>query len=143
MNWPARSWPALTAGYAWLYRRLAQRSAAPSALGVTFLTFLLGSVVLAGPAFANGVLVEMTADASQVGLLLGLGVLCTAIPSLGFAYASRRLTPVATASISLFIPLFAALFALLVLHEPLSPTQMPGGALVLGGLAWLLRKPGH
>lgn len=131
---------ALTAGYAWLYRRLAQRPGAPGALGVTFLTFLLGSIVLAGPAFASGALIEMTTGARQIGLLLCLGVLCTAIPSLGFAYASRRLAPVATASISLLIPLFAALFAHLVLHEAVSPTLLPGGALVLGGLAWMLRK---
>ncbi len=107
---------ALTAGYAWLYRGLAQRSTAPGSLGVTFLTFLLGSIALAGPVIAGGVGGDLVADSGQLSLLLGLGVLCTAIPSLGFAYASRRLAPVATASISLFIPLFAALFAHLVLH---------------------------
>jgi drug/metabolite transporter (DMT)-like permease len=131
---------ALTAGYAWLFRRLAARAIAPSALGVTFLTLLLGSVVLAGPAIVSGGLAGMTADASQISLMLGLGVLCTAIPSLGFAFASRRLPPVATASISLFIPLFAALFAHFLLDEAMSPTLLPGGALVLGGLAWMLRK---
>jgi drug/metabolite transporter, DME family len=132
---------ALTAGYALLFRSLAERASAPSALGVTFLTFLLGSAALAGPALASGVFAGMTADASQIGLLLGLGVLCTAIPSLGFAFASRRLPAVASASIALFIPLFAALFAHFFLDEAMSPTLLPGGALVLGGLAWMLRKP--
>ena len=43
-------------------------------------------------------------------VFLGLGVLSTAIPTIGFAVASKRLPAVVTATISLFIPLFAGLF---------------------------------
>lgn len=46
----------------------------------------------------------------------------------------------ATARISLFISLFAALFAHFLHDEAMSPTLLPGGALVLSGLAWMLRK---
>lgn len=134
---------ALTAGYAWLFRRQSQRAAAPSAIGVTFLTFVLGSLLLAGPVWVQGQAVELFARPDAIGLMLGLGLLCTALPSLGFAFASRRLPAVATASISLLIPVFAALFAYLILHEALSLTLLPGGALVLGGLALMLRPRKH
>jgi len=129
---------ALTAGYAWLYRRLEEQAAAPGSIGVTLLTFLAGSLVLAGSATAREAIPGLTTTPAQVALLLGLGFLCTAIPSLGFAYASRHLPAVASASILLLIPLFAALFAYLLLGEALPPSMPLGGALVLGGLAWML-----
>lgn len=129
---------ALTAGYAWLFRRQADQAAAPGSIGVTLLTFLAGSLVLVGSATAREALPGLTTTPAQISLLLGLGFLCTAIPSLGFAYASRHLPAVASASILLLIPLFAALFAYLLLGEALPPSMPLGGALVLGGLAWML-----
>ncbi len=134
---------ALTAGYAWLYRRLADQAAVPGSMGVTLLTFLAGSLVLVGSATAREAIPKRVATPAHIALLLGLGFLCTAIPSLGFAYASRRLPAVASASILLLIPLFVALFAYLLLGEALPPSLPLGGSLVLGGLAWMLGGGSH
>jgi multidrug efflux pump subunit AcrB len=72
--------------------------------------------------------------------LLGLGVLCTAIPSLGFAIVSKRLPSTVTAATSLLIPLFAGVFAYVFLGEKLSSTIVPGGLFVLAGLVMNLRQ---
>ena len=90
-----------------------------------------------------GYLWGQRATPAHIALLLGLGFLCTTIPSLGFAYASRRLPAVASASILLLIPLFVALFAYLLLGEALPPSLPLGGSLVLGGLAWMLGGGSH
>jgi threonine/homoserine efflux transporter RhtA len=72
--------------------------------------------------------------------LLGLGVLCTAIPSFGFAIVSKRLPSTVTAATSLLIPLFAGIFAYVFLGEKLSSMMVPGGLLVLAGLVVILRQ---
>ncbi|BBP03520.1 hypothetical protein TPL01_08470 [Sulfuriferula plumbiphila] len=131
----------LAAFYAYMYRILAERGSAPETMGVAFLTFGLGGFILvlilglvptpSGWGALNG-------DALLV--FLGLGVLSTAIPTIGFAVASRHLPAIVTAMISLFIPLFAGIFAFLVLGERLTPMFIPGGMLVLGGVAMILRQ---
>ena len=72
--------------------------------------------------------------------LLGLGVLCTTIPSLGFAIVSKRLPSTVTAATSLLIPLFAGIFAYMFIGEKLSSMMVPGGLLVLAGLVMILRQ---
>ena len=131
----------LTALYAYRYRILVERSCAPDIIGVSLLTFVSGSAILVlmvglapGPAGLD------TLNGTSMLVFLGLGVLSTAIPTIGFALASKRLPAVVTATISLFIPLFAGIFALLILGERLSPLFIPGGILVLGGIAMILRQ---
>jgi len=131
----------LTAFYAYMYRILAERGAAPETMGVALLTFVSGSVIMAlmvGFVPIPSVWGKLNGHALLV--FLGLGVLSTAIPTIGFAVASKRLPAVVTAMISLFIPLFAGLFAFLILGEKLSPMFIPGGILVLGGIAMILRQ---
>lgn len=130
---------ALTAGYAYLYARLAEANVAPSPIGVTVLTFAAGSVVLM---LVIGILplsVDKEAiDTTALLMFLGLGILCTAVPSFAFAIASRRLPSVVTATISLLIPLFAGVFAFIILDEGISPLAIPGAVCVLGGIALIL-----
>lgn len=131
----------LTALYAYTYRILHERGAAPETIGVSLLTFTSGSVILVlMVSFAPTPSGVDTLNGHALLVFLGLGVLSTAIPSLGFALASKRLPAVVTATISLFIPLFAGLFAFLILGEKLSPMFLPGGILVLGGIAMILRQ---
>ncbi|MHB1175997.1 MAG: DMT family transporter [Sulfuriferula sp.] len=137
----AMSAAGLTALYAYLYRILAVRDSAPDTVGVSVLTFAMGSAILLlmvglmpSPAGLE------TLTGRSVLLFLGLGTLCTAVPSIGYAFASKRLPAVVTATISLFIPLFAGIFAFVILGERLSPLFFPSGALVLGGIAMILRK---
>jgi drug/metabolite transporter, DME family len=132
---------ALTALYAFLYRQLAIHDIAPEPTSVTFLTFLLGAAVLISIVLLFSIRVSVE-DLSGSSLLsfLGLGVLCTAIPSFGFAIVSKRLPSIITAAISLLIPLFAGFFAYVFLGEKFSPTIIPGGLLVLTGIVMILSQ---
>jgi drug/metabolite transporter (DMT)-like permease len=114
---------------------------APEPTSLTFLTFLLGAAVLIGIAgpFPITVSLEKLSGRSLLSLL-GLGVLCTAIPSLGFAFVSKRLPPTITAATLLLIPLFAGIFAHVFLGEKLSSMIIPGGSLVLAGIVMVLRQ---
>ena len=132
---------ALSAAYAWLYRRLAEQGKAPDTNAVSLLTFAAGSVIL----LAAMVLVAMPSSLpapswENVALLLGLGVVSTAIPTVGFSLVSRRLPAIVTATISLLVPVFGGLSAFLVLGERLSPNFLVGCVPVLGGVAMIVRR---
>jgi drug/metabolite transporter, DME family len=131
----------LTALYAYTYRILHERGVAPETIGVSLLTFSLGSIILVLMASLAPTPSGLdTLNGHALLVFLGLGVLSTAIPSIGFALASKRLPSVVTAMISLFIPMFAGLFAFLILGEKLSSMFIPGSILVLGGIALILRQ---
>jgi drug/metabolite transporter, DME family len=105
------------------------------------MTFALGSVAL----IAIGCLIPTTvslATFSGANLLIfvGLAILCTAIPSFAFAFASERLPSVVTATISLLIPLFAGAFAFVILGEKVPSTAIPGSVLVVAGIVIILRQ---
>ena len=138
---------ALTALYATIYRDLAAPARAPDAGALAVLTFAIGSIVLIlvlvlspGLAPANGSSGMAALDANGVWILLALGVISTAIPTLGFALASKQLPPIVTSMISLFIPLFAGLFAFLILGETISRLFVVGCLLVLSGAAMIIRQ---
>jgi drug/metabolite transporter (DMT)-like permease len=137
---------ACTALYADAYARLHKRGLSPDPFGTTCLTLIVGSVVLLGLAalFAEALPTTLADDMRSLWLLLGLGVLCTGIPSLSFAYASKHLPPLVTATISLLIPVFAALFAALFLDQVLPLSMLPGSLVLLAGVALVLygsRRP--
>jgi len=132
---------ALTAIYAYTYRVLAENGRSPESTGVSLLTFAIGGVGLALAAALRSAPSGLSnLNGNAVLVLLGLGVLSTAVPSLGFAIASRRLPAIITAMISLFIPLFSGLFAFLILGERLSIMFLVGCALVLWGVAMIIRN---
>jgi drug/metabolite transporter, DME family len=132
---------ALAAFYASTYRVLAEQGRAPEASGVSVLTFAIGAValilMLALAPTPTG-LSRLTG--TTVLVLLGLGVLSTAVPTFGFALASKRLPAIVTATISLFVPLFSGLFAYLILGETISLWFVLGCLLVLGGVAMIIRQ---
>lgn len=131
---------ACTALYADNYARLHRRGQAPDPFGTTCLTLLVGSIALLGLAclFAAPLPAALGRDSRSLWLLLGLGVLCTGIPSMCFAYASKHLPPLVTATISLLIPVFAALFAALFLDQVLPLSMLPGSLVLLAGVALVL-----
>ena len=57
---------------------------------------------------------------------------------MSFAYASKHLPPLVTATISLLIPVFAALFAALFLDQHLPLSMLPGSLVLLAGVALVL-----
>jgi len=130
----------LTAFYAYAYRELGKKGIALESSSITFMTFPLGSVVLMAVACLVPATISWEAlSGTNLPLFLGLAVLCTAISSYAFAFASKRLPPVVTATISLLIPLFASAFAYLILGEKVPSTAIPGSALVIVGIVMILR----
>lgn len=130
------------ASYATIYRGLNDRKIAPDTLSVSLLTFILGSVIVTLlvaliPTPSN---IEAV-DGYAVLMLVGLGVICTALTTYGFAIASKELPSVVTSTVMLATPCFAGLFAYLLVDETLSPLFIPGGLLVLGGIALIVTTP--
>ncbi len=130
---------ALAAGYAFSFRMLAEKGRAPDSGGVSVLTFALGSAVLGTVAMLLPVPSGLSGLGSRELLLfLCLGLVSTAVPSLGFAVASKRLPALVTSTISLFIPLFSGVFAFWNLGEGLSVSFLLGSVLVLLGVALII-----
>jgi len=131
----------LTAVYAYTYQIVALRGTAPETSGVSVLTFAMGSVIFC----VMALLVPSPAglenlDLKAKGIFLLLGIVSTAVPTIGFAVVAKRLPAIITSMISLFIPLFSAVFAYLLLGERLSLMFLVGCALVLLGVAMIVRK---
>ena len=78
-------------------------------------------------------------DTLNLSLLLALGLVSTALPTLAFGLAASRLPTVVTTSFSLVVPLWAALFAGLFLGEWPPLLSLPGGFVTLLGLKIVLR----
>jgi len=136
---------ALSAGYALTFRAAQRRAgaagrAAPAPLGVAVLTFVVGCGALAlhaglarVPFVAGGAL-----DGRGWALLALFGVACTFVPTVGFATASRRLSPVLASASLLLVPVVSAVVAAAALGEVPSAWLAPGGALVLAGILRML-----
>ena len=131
----------LTALYVYLYRHLAKNRRAPEPTSVTLMTFVLGSVALTAIRWVVSTRIPSEAfSRTNLLIFLCLAILCTAIPSFAFAFASQRLPSVVTATISLLIPLFAAAFAFTILGENVSSSAIPGSVLVVAGILMILRQ---
>ncbi len=128
----------VTAVYALFQRRYTQRGTPIEARALTLVTLALG-VPLAW--FLKPIPTAVLLQPSTAGLLAGLAVMSTVLPTLAFAVASRRLPPVTTATVALLLPVFATSYAAIALHEIPSWTLVPGGLLVMLGLVMILRRP--
>jgi drug/metabolite transporter (DMT)-like permease len=105
------------------------------------MTFALGSAALIGTLCLVPTTISLEVFRGRNLLIFfGLAVLCTAIPSFAFAFASKRLPPLVTAAISLLIPLFAGAFAYVILGQKAPSTAIPGSLLVVIGIVMILRQ---
>jgi probable blue pigment (indigoidine) exporter len=76
---------------------------------------------------------------SRVGenwiLILGFGVFATLIPGFAIAYASSRLNPTTTSTVSIQLQVWTAILGWAILGEKLSPIQMASAVSVVLGTA--------
>jgi len=111
-------------------------------LALTVCACVLGAVA---SFFLLGLTVFVTAlpkpSATQLVYLALLGCVSTAIPTLAFGVASARLPSVLTTSLGLMTPLFAALFAGLIVNEWPAPDALPGALVAIAGIVIVLRAP--
>jgi drug/metabolite transporter (DMT)-like permease len=66
--------------------------------------------------------------------LVYLGLFCSVIAFLLYAYGLKRLTSSSAVSLMNLVPIFGVVFAILFLHEPLSALQLIGGIIVVTGI---------
>ena len=130
---------ALMGLYSSLYARAGRHAVAPDARAVTLAALWIGAAGAVAWAFTDEP-AALFASAPQAGALVGLAIVSTAIPTLGYSVASRELSPVLATSIRLLTPVFGAGFAVLLLGEPTTPWLWGGGAVVLLGLALIVRR---
>ena len=114
------------------------RDRGETALQVMAVTSTTSAVLLLPVALASGD-VLLPASAQGWWILLGLALISHAAGQGLIAYALAHL-PAAFSSVSLlFQPVMAAIFAWVLLAEPLVPLQIAGGAVVLVGI-YLARR---
>lgn len=125
----------LLAVYAFFFNTLTQQGVAPKSINVVFLTCLLGGFLsLFCAVFSSKLSIGNEIDRQVILVFLTLGILSTALPSLFYTVAAKRLPVLLTTAILLLEPMFAVLFASVALQEIPSPWFGIGSVLVFGGL---------
>ena len=66
---------------------------------------------------------------------IALGVLCTGFAFLVYYRLIQRIGPTRTAVVTYLVPLFGAAFAWLFLGEPITPSMIGAGLMILGSVA--------
>jgi drug/metabolite transporter (DMT)-like permease len=72
--------------------------------------------------------------------LLYLGLFCSTIAFLLYAYGLKKLTSSSAVSLMNLVPVLGVIFALVFLHEPLSGFQFIGGIVVIAGIMLSVRQ---
>ena len=110
-----------------------------SAAGLTFWNYLLSGLVVMPLVLLDG---RVFPEPGEVGYLLLLGVVFTAVSGYLYIWLLRRVTAQAMGLLAYLEPVSAALLAWAILDEPLGWKTILGGALVIGsGLAVVLFEP--
>jgi drug/metabolite transporter (DMT)-like permease len=133
---------AASAVYAVGLRARAQSQRPLDALALTVMACVIGaaaSCLLLGPEmFASALPRPSPTESLYLALL---GSVCTAVPTLAFGVAAARLPAVVTTSLGLMTPLFAAVFAGLLLHEWPTLAAVAGALIAIAGVVLVLRSP--
>lgn len=131
---------AVSAVYAIQLRRMAGSDNPPDPVCVAAIACLVGAIAGAALVGIFGSPIYPAFTVRDVGTLVLLGALSTALPTAAFSIASARLPTVLTTSFGLSTPLFTALFAGMVLQDWPAPATLPGALLTLLGLALVVRS---
>lgn len=124
----------LLAIYATWFNSLRNHLKAPNSVAVALGTFVLGSLIFF-PVATRSISASINEiETRQIVALIGLGIISTAIPTLSYAIAAKRLPPLTTTSVLLLEPIFATFFAFLILREIPSVWIVPGATFVVIGL---------
>jgi drug/metabolite transporter (DMT)-like permease len=132
---------AASAAYAVGLRARAQSQRPLDPLALTVWACVIGAVaslLLVGRSLTSAWPTPSAQESLDLALL---GCVCTAVPTLAFGVASARLPSVLTTSLGLMTPLFAAVFAGLLLHEWPALAAIPGALIAIAGVVMVLRSP--
>ena len=124
-------------------RHLEMMHRRPDIWGINILAFLILSLPLVIGIFSEREMIAIQqsweGDAKYVSL--ALGIFSTALPGVGFAYASTKLPPIITTSLRFLTPVVATILAAIFLKEIPGGNIYFGGLLVLFGLLWMTLNP--
>jgi len=120
-------------------RYLETENRQPDVWGINILAFLILSIPLVYALFHESEMMELQKlwSGNMKWVALAFGICSTAIPGVGYAFASIKLPPILTTSLRFLTPVVATLLAALFLKEIPSTNIYFGGILVLSGLLWM------
>lgn len=135
---------AMSAIYAGTFRALhedeREDNPAPEPMDVALIAMVVGGTLLtAGSQIARPVAMEQLVRPSILLFLVVLGLLSTAVPSITYALASKRLPAIITTTSQLMIPVVATIAAAFILNEKPDWTLYVGGALIVYGIVHMFR----
>lgn len=107
------------------------------AIPAATVVMLAAAMVFAAVTFAAGP--RWPGDAAGWLAVLGIALLATVIPIVGFFAGMHRLGATHAATISTLEPVVTLVLAFLILHETLAPMQVAGAVLVIAAVAALTR----
>jgi drug/metabolite transporter (DMT)-like permease len=125
---------AVSAIYVTLLRAAASAGNAPDGVAVAARASTVGAIASVALLAIRGFDSLSTVSEHDWWVLLLLGAFSTAIPTVAYSEASRRLPTPVTTSLTLLTPLFAAVFAGFLLGEWPIAARLPGGALAFAGI---------
>jgi drug/metabolite transporter, DME family len=99
-----------------------------------------GAVLTTGMSLLHAGLWQKAREPRTAGLLLVLGVVSTAVPSVTYAIASRKLPAILSTTSQLLIPVVSTIAAALILHELPPVWVYIGGALIVYGIIHMFRQ---
>ena len=129
-----------SAAYASRLRYLADVGRALDPYSVAATACLVGAIAAAAVVSVTGSWSEPMVTPRDLRVLVMLGIVSTAIPTVAYGFASARLPAVLTTSLGLSTPLFATLFAGCVIGEWPAVRALPPALLVLLGLVLVVRS---
>jgi DME family drug/metabolite transporter len=124
----------VSALYVTQLRAAALAGRSPDAVGIAMRASVIGAIAAAALAGARGTLSATGITAHDWIMLILLGTFSTAVPTVAYSVASRRLPATVTTSLSLLTPIFAAIFAGLLLGQWPALIRLPGAVLSLLGI---------
>lgn len=133
----------MTAGIAWSLFAVAQRRARDGRNLFHRLTpiFSVAALTTLPPLLHRGAWV-MTGGAAPTAMLIVLTILCTGLVYLVYARAQDLIDVSVLAILLSSIPVFAVLFAYVLLDEPLTQRLLIGGSVVVAGIAIMAAEKG-
>jgi drug/metabolite transporter, DME family len=125
----------VTLGYASLFKHYASQRSLLNPISVAFTTFMLGAIAITPIAILSSPHWMLHLREPNVGwIVLGLGILSTAVPTLCYSFAAQHLSPILTTALNLLTPIFAAVIAVLLLKEQFPVLSLIGAVLIIVGI---------
>jgi drug/metabolite transporter, DME family len=129
-----------SAAYASRLRHLADSGRALDPCSVAATACLVGAIAAAAVMSVAGSWGDPVVTLRDLRMLVMLGIVSTAIPTVAYSFASARLPAVLTTSLGLSTPLFATLFAGCIIREWPAVRALPPALVVLVGLVLVVRS---